>query len=126
MLNEYLACSKEGQKFILPVKYEIEHIMPRSGKNIDQIREDAGITDREEFLVIVNKLGNKTLLEEDIICLIGNSWFRSKIQNSVKERKGYKDSDFILTKQILSEFDNQNNPLWTVNDTEKGVKDKLK
>lgn len=61
-----------------------------------------------------------------MICLIGNSWFRSKIQNSVKERKGYKDSDFILTKQILSEFDNQNNPLWTVNDTEKGVKDKLK
>lgn len=125
-LNEYLACREEGQKFILPVKYEIEHIMPRSGKNIDQIREDAGISDKEEFLVIVNKLGNKILLEEDINRSIGNAWFRSKIQNSVKERKGYKDSNFTLTKQILSEFKNQNNPLWTVKDIEKRNKRQAK
>lgn len=88
--------------------------MPRSGKNIDQIREDAGIVDKEEFSEVVNKLGNKILLEEDINRSIGNSWFRSKIQNSVKERKGYKDSNFTLTKQIISNFENQENPLWTV------------
>lgn len=113
-LSEYLACKNNDQKFILPVKYEIEHIMPRSGKNIDQIREDAGIVDKEEFSDVVNKLGNKILLEEDINRSIGNSWFRSKIQNSVKERKGYKDSNFTLTKQIISSFENQENPLWTV------------
>ena len=115
-LNEYIACKSNGQKFILPEKYEIEHIMPRSGKNIDQIREDAGISDKEEFLAIVNKLGNKILLEEDINRSIGNAWFRSKIQNSVKERKGYKDSIFTLTQIIISDFENQTNPLWTVED----------
>ena len=118
-LNEYIDCKGNGQKFILPEKYEIEHIMPRSGKNIDQIREDAGISDREEFVAIVNKLGNKILLEEDINRSIGNAWFRSKIQNSVKERKGYKDSIFTLTKKIISDFENQTNPLWTVEDIEK-------
>ena len=118
-LNEYISCKANGQKFILPEKYEIEHIMPRSGKNIDQIREDAGIIDKEEFLEIVNKLGNKILLEEDINRSIGNAWFRSKIQNSVKERKGYKDSIFTLTQIIISDFENQTNPLWTVEDIDK-------
>lgn len=117
-LNEYIACKAKGQKFILPEKYEIEHIMPRSGKNIDQIREDAGISDKEEFLAIVNKLGNKILLEEDINRSIGNAWFRSKIQNSVKERKGYKDSIFTLTQKIISDFEDQTNLLWTVEDIE--------
>lgn len=117
-LNEYLACKESNQKFILPDKYEIEHIMPRSGKNIDQIREDAGIIDKEEFSEIVNKLGNKILLEEDINRSIGNSWFRSKIQNSVKDRKGYKDSNFTLTKQILSDFEDPENRLWTIDEIE--------
>ncbi len=115
-LNEYLACKENNEKFILPEKYEIEHIMPRSGKNIDQIREDAGINDKEEFLDVVNKIGNKILLEEDVNRSIGNSWFRSKIQNSVREKKGYKDSSFISTKKIISDFENQDNPLWTVED----------
>lgn len=115
-LNEYLVCKDNNEKFILPEKYEIEHIMPRSGKNVDQIREDAGINDREEFLEVVNKIGNKILLEEDVNRSIGNSWFRSKIQNSVKEKKGYKDSSFISTKKIVSDFENQDNPLWTVED----------
>lgn len=125
-LNEYIVCKENEQKFMLPEKYEIEHIMPRSGKNIDQIREDAGIADKEEFLEIVNKLGNKILLEEDINRSIGNSWFRSKIQNSIKERKGYKDSIFVLAKQIVNEFENQANPLWTVQDIEKRTKAEAK
>ena len=125
-LNEYIVCKENEQKFMLPEKYEIEHIMPRSGKNIDQIREDAGIADKEEFLEIVNKLGNKILLEEDINRSIGNSWFRSKIQNSVTEKKGYKDSIFVLAKQIVKEFENQVNPLWTVDDIEKRTKTEAK
>ena len=125
-LNEYIVCKENERKLKLLEKYEIEHIMPRSGKNIDQIREDAGIHDKEEFLEIVNKIGNKILLEEDINRSIGNSWFRSKIQNSVKERKGYKDSIFELTKQIVKEFENQENPLWTVQDIEKRTKTEAK
>lgn len=125
-LSEYIACKENEQKFTLPEKYEIEHIMPRSGKNIDQIREDAGIVDKEEFLEIVNKLGNKILLEEDINRSIGNAWFRSKIQNSIKERKGYKDSIFALAKQIISDFENQSNPLWTVQDIEKNTNTRAK
>jgi uncharacterized protein with ParB-like and HNH nuclease domain len=115
-LNEYLACKENNQRFFLPTKCEIEHIMPGSGKNISQIREDAGITDHDEFVEVVNKLGNKILLEEDINRSIGNSWFRSKIQNSVNERKGYKDSRFVLTQQILSDFEGEENPLWKVQD----------
>ncbi|WP_311487241.1 DUF262 domain-containing HNH endonuclease family protein [uncultured Anaerococcus sp.] len=125
-LNEYIVCKENEEKFMLPEKYEIEHIMPRSGKNIDQIREDAGIADKEEFLEIVNKLGNKILLEEDINRSIGNSWFRSKIQNSIKEKKGYKDSIFVQAKQIVKEFENQVNPLWTVQDIEKRTKAEAK
>lgn len=125
-LNEYLTCKEKTQKFTLPVKYDIEHIMPRSGINIAQIREDAGITDVEEFFEVVNMLGNKMLLEEDINRSIGNAWFRTKIQNSVKERKGYKDSEFALIQQILSDFVDEENPLWTVKDiqdrTEKTAK----
>lgn len=117
-LNEYLVCKENSEDFDLTEKYEIEHIMPSSGKNIDQIREDAGIDNREEFLEVVNKLGNKTLLEENINRSIGNAWFRTKIQNSIKDKRGYKDSRFVLTKQILSEFEGQENPLWTVKDIE--------
>lgn len=117
-LNEYLACKENNEKFYLPTKYEIEHIMPKSGKNIAQIREDAGIIEAEEFLEVVNKLGNKILLEENINRSIGNAWFRSKIQNSVKDKKGYKDSSFALTKRIISDFGNHENPLWTVEDIE--------
>lgn len=117
-LNEYLVCKENSEDFDLTEKYEIEHIMPSSGKNIDQIREDAGIDNREEFLEVVNKLGNKTLLEENINRSIGNAWFRTKIQNSIKDKRGYKDSRFVLTKQILSEFEGQENPLWTLKDIE--------
>lgn len=117
-LSEYLACKDNNQKFNLPAKYEIEHIMPRSGQNIDHIREDAGIVDKEEFSEVVNKIGNKILLEEDVNRSIGNAWFSTKIQSSVKERKGYKDSCFTIAKQIVSDFENQKHPLWTVKDIE--------
>ncbi|MBZ2387007.1 HNH endonuclease family protein [Anaerococcus murdochii] len=66
------------------------------------------------------------MLEEDINRSIGNAWFRSKIQDSVKERKGYKDSIFVQAKQIVKEFENQVNPLWTVQDIEKRTKAEAK
>jgi hypothetical protein len=86
--------------------------MPASGHNLDSIRQDAGIESREEFATIVNKLGNKILLEEDINKSIGNEWFRTKKQNSVKAKKGYKDSSYGIACALAKyPFDS-----WTKND----------
>ena len=74
----------------------IEHVMPASGKNISIIRQDADISDKEEFLAIVHKLGNKILLEENINKSIGNEWFKTKKQTSVKNKSGYKDSCYSM------------------------------
>lgn len=115
-LDEYIYCKKEDSKFILPEKYEIEHIMPRSGRNIEQIREDAGLNKKEEFLDIVNKLGNKILLEDNINRSLGNEWFRSKIQSSIKEKAGYKDSVFCLPVKIAEKYEDDDMPKWTVED----------
>ncbi len=115
-LDEYIYCKREGRKFILPEKYEIEHIMPRSGRNIEQIREDAGLSKKEEFLDIVNKLGNKILLEDNINRSLGNEWFRSKIQSSIKEKAGYKDSLFCLPVKIAEKYEDDDMPKWTVED----------
>lgn len=113
-LDEYISCKENERKFVLPEKYEIEHIMPRSGKNIDQIRLDAGLTDREEFLAIVNNLGNKILLEENINRSIGNAWFRTKIQTSVKNKSGYVDSQFLMPIELIREYRDVPTPEWTV------------
>lgn len=115
-LDEYIYCKIGGRKFILPEKYEIEHIMPRSGRNIEQIREDAGLNKKEEFLNIVNKLGNKILLEDNINRSLGNEWFRSKIQSSIKEKAGYKDSMFCLPVKIAEKYEDRDKPKWTVED----------
>lgn len=116
VLNEYLFSIKNNIEFVLPEKYEIEHIMPRSGQNISQIQVDAGIENKDEFLATVNKLGNKILLEENINRSIGNAWFRTKIQNSVKTKKGYKDSNFALASSIVKTYSNIANPIWTKDD----------
>ena len=70
--------------------------MPASGRNITTIRQDAGLPDKEEFNSIVNKLGNKILLEEDINKSIGNEWFKTKKQNSIHTKSGYKDSKYAI------------------------------
>lgn len=93
--------------------------MPRSGKDIDTIRQDAGITDREEFLEIVNKLGNKILLESNINRSIGKAWFKTKIQNSIKDKKGYKDSMFELPKDLISDYKDESDPMWTIEEINK-------
>ncbi len=65
-LNEYIYAKEYGLHFdFIPDKVNVEHIMPASGHNIDAIRIDAGMT-KEEFDDMVNLLGNKILLEEDI------------------------------------------------------------
>lgn len=116
-LDEYIYCKQNDIKFVLPEKYEIEHIMPMSGKNIEYIRADAKIESKEEFLSIVNKLGNKILLEDNINRSIGNAWFKTKINHSIKnaknEKRGYKDSKFAAANSIIKDYENIDNPIWT-------------
>lgn len=65
-LNELLFSKEKNLPFSLDSSYDIEHIMPSSGANLDEIRRDAQINSEEEFRSVVNKLGNKILLEKKI------------------------------------------------------------
>jgi hypothetical protein len=113
-LNEYLYASSKSLKFDFSENVNIEHVMPASGRNITTIREDAGITDKDEFNNIVNKLGNKILLEEDINKSIGNEWFKTKKQNSINSKSGYKDSKYNIALALTF----YSNDTWTKNDIE--------
>lgn len=93
-LNEYVYAKEHGKHFdFIPDKVNVEHIMPASGHNIDAIRTDAGMS-KEEFDDMVNLLGNKILLEEDINKYIGMDWFKTKKGTLVQDKKGYIGSSF--------------------------------
>jgi len=111
-LNEYLYAIRKGLKFAFTEKYDIEHIMPSSGKNFQQICLDAGISESNEFFDFVNKLGNKLLLEEDINRSLGNEWFRTKIQTSVKDKRGYKDSQYAIPAELVETYKEEAKPYW--------------
>ncbi|MDR2581227.1 MAG: DUF262 domain-containing HNH endonuclease family protein [Fibromonadaceae bacterium] len=99
-LNEYLCAKSKNEYFDFSENVNIEHIMPASGKDIVSIQADANITDKEEFNSIVNKLGNKILLEEDINKSISNEWFKTKKQSSIIDKTGYKDSRYSIAKSL--------------------------
>lgn len=111
-LNEYLYAKENGMDFVLLDNVNVEHIMPASGHNIESIRHDAGIENKEEFKSIVNHLGNKILLEEDINKSISNEWFKTKKQNSVKAKTGYKDSVYHIALDLV----NYPSDSWTIDD----------
>ena len=111
-LNEYLFAKEKGLSFALGNKYDIEHIMPASGSNLQEIRKDAEITSEEEFRGIVNKLGNKILLEERINRAIGNEWFRTKVSTKLEDKTGYVDSTYPLAKELVSKYRNDSKPYW--------------
>lgn len=111
-LNEYLYAKEKGKTFVLADNVNVEHIMPASGHNIESIRMDAGIATKEDFKSIVNQLGNKILLEEDINKSISNEWFKAKKQSSVKSKTGYKDSEYNIALDLV----NYPSDTWTVND----------
>ncbi len=113
-LNEYIYAKSQKKKFYLGEQVNVEHIMPASGRNVSTIQQDAGITDKEEFRLHINKLGNKILLEEDINKSLSNEWFKSKKQNSIKDKKGYKDSVYA----IAAELTNYPKDIWTKEDIE--------
>ena len=116
-LNEYIYAKEKGLAFDFSESVNIEHIMPGSGHNIDTIRQDAGIDTIEDFKTLVNRLGNKILLEEDINKSIGNDWFRTKKQTSVRVKKGYKDSNYPLASALVS----YPNDFWTGADIKKAT-----
>jgi len=91
--------------------------MPGSGRNIDIIRKDAGIASKEEFNNIVNKIGNKILLEEKINKSLGNEWFKTKKQYSIGEKTGYQKSSFAIA-QALTEYPKDT---WDKDDIEKAT-----
>ena len=101
-LNEYLYTKGKGLAFDFEENVNVEHIMPSSGRNLDAIRDDAGITTKEEFLSQVNKLGNKILLEEDINKSIGNEWFKTKKQRTIAEKAGFKNSKYGIATSLAN------------------------
>lgn len=117
-LNEYLFANEIGLPFVLGDKYDIEHIMPQSGANLDIIRKDAQIESREEFDDFVNKLGNKILLEEKINRAIGNEWFRTKVSTKLSDKTGYIDSNCPIASALVKKYADDTKPYWCKKDIE--------
>jgi hypothetical protein len=111
-LNEYIYAKHKGIKFDFAENVNIEHIMPASGRNLTTIQRDANIATKDEFNAIVNKLGNKILLEEDINKSVGNEWFKTKKHNSINSKSGYKDSRYGIA-LALTAYPKDN---WTKDD----------
>ena len=120
-LNEYLVADEDSISFSLGTKYDIEHILPYSGINIQIIRTDAGITSDDEFYGTVNKLGNKILLEQKINRSIGNEWFRTKVSMRLKDKSGYKDSLYPMARHLVCKYNGAMKAYWTKQDIEEAT-----
>lgn len=125
-VNEYLFAKEKNIDFNLNSKYDIEHIMPASGHNLLEIRKDAGIKDEEEFNGIVNKLGNKILLEEKINRSIGNEWFRTKVSNTLSDKVSYINSCYPLAYSLANKYKDVEKPYWNKNDIEVATQKAIK
>ncbi len=116
-LNEYLFAKEKKLPFDLEGSVNIEHIMPSSGEHKRSIQEMAGIKDDEEFRNLVNKLGNKILLEEKINKNLHDTWFRQKKTKSIKEKEGYKNSKYPIALSLT----NYPNDYWEKEDINKNT-----
>ncbi|MUH03826.1 DUF262 domain-containing protein [Commensalibacter melissae] len=120
-VNEYLYAKNKNLKFNFSETVNVEHIMPASGRNIETIRHDAKM-DKNEFENVINRLGNKILLEENINRSISNEWFKTKKQSFIHNKNGYKNSKYNLAKTLI----NYPSDKWEKNDiletTEKAAK----
>ena len=122
-LNEYLFAKENNIEFNIVGDIDIEHIMPQSGKNIDLIREDAGITDEALFNNYINKIGNKILLEYNINRTIGNEWFRTKVSTKISNKTGYVDSIYPIAQTLVDRYKNNSKPYWTKSDIDDATKE---
>lgn len=116
-VNEYLYAKHKNVEFNFSDKVNIEHIMPSSGRNIESIRQDAGV-DKNEFQEIVDRLGNKILLEDDINKSVSNEWFKTKKQNSIQDKRGYKDSKYLVAQSLID----YHKDTWTIDDIDSATK----
>ncbi len=114
-LNEYLFAKENNKAFDLNDKFDIEHIMPASGKNIQTIRFDAKL-DEEEFKNVVNKLGNKILLESAINRSISNEWFKTKVSTKLSDKTGYVDSKYPIANALVEKYRDSDKVLWAKDD----------
>jgi len=115
-LNEYLFAKESRRTLVWGSKYDIEHIMPNSGINLSEIRMDAGIGSVEEFEEVVNRLGNKIVLEEKINRAIGNEWFRTKVSTNLANKTGYINSNYPIACALVDEYRLEDKPYWTKDD----------
>lgn len=113
-VNEFLFALEKGTDFNLDGNIDIEHIMPQSGLNRENIMSDAGLESQEEFRDYAEKLGNKILLESEINRGIGDAWFRTKRENTITSGHGYIGSKFPIAKSLV----NYVNDTWTKTDIE--------
>ena len=107
-LWEYLYCKDKKEELHFDFNVNVEHVLPTSGRNIESIRKDAGIENQEDFKELVNKLGNKILLEEKKNKSLSNDWFITK-------KDSYKSSKY-KTALDLSIYKNNK---WTQEDINK-------
>lgn len=114
-LNEYLFAKEKNLPFVLS-KCDIEHIMPSSGNNLQEIRKDAGIESEDEFNGVVNKLGNKILLECRINRALGNKWFRTKVSTELEQKTGYINSAYPVACALVAAYRDQSKPYWMKED----------
>lgn len=115
-LNEYLFAAEHSVDFTVGAKCDVEHIMPYSGGNLQEIRKDAGIESEEEFYGVVNKLGNKILLEEKINRSIGNEWFRTKVSTKLENKTGYINSQYPIAMALVEKYQDASKPYWKKED----------
>ena len=103
VLNEYIYAKNHNINFDFDDQYNIEHIMPISGKEIEGISRGALMDSMEEFLEFANKIGNKILLESKINQSVSNTWFRMKITSTIRNN-GYQDSKYPLANHLVEKY----------------------
>ena len=113
-VNEFLFALEKVIDFNLDGNIDIEHIMPQSGLNRENIMSDAGLESQDEFRDFAERLGNKILLESEINRGIGDAWFRTKRENTITGGHGYIGSKFPIAKSLV----NYVNDTWTKTDIE--------
>lgn len=121
-LNEYLFAKENDLYFNIDNSTNVEHIMPASGHNIESIRNDADIETQSEFEDLVNQLGNKILLEENINKSISNDWFKTKKGKTIQSKQGYLNSSFGLA----SQFAQYKKDIWGKDDIKKYTEEAAK
>ena len=114
-LNEYLYCKEYNKGFyfdIDPNRINIEHILPQSMHNVlDPVRN----LSEEEYDDLIEKIGNKILLERNINNNVSDDNFKIKKTSSIKGKLGYKDSCYAIASD-LCDYQRDGKDIWVSED----------